>query len=170
MAELAAGLGEAPDPLHRSDSDPSDRLREAAVTLRDWAMRLSPTSPESETSRMIAADQLDQPERLADYLETVCDRLEAFWEHWNAGDATCDGVQWCAGIEALGTTRALVADLHGAYDYEWVAAVCALLKQAFEEIQNSSGEPSPAEDFATGVARAREAAAQLRALAVAQDQ
>lgn len=168
IAELAACLGEAPDQLHRSDSDPSDRLREAAVVLRSWAMRLSSTSTESETGRMIAADQLDQPQRLADYLETVCDRLDAYWDHWEAGDVACEGVQWCAGIEALGTARAFAADLGGAYDYEWAAAVCGLLKQAFEGIQNSSGEPSSAEDFATGVAQAREAAAQLRAMATAQ--
>lgn len=168
MAELAAILGEVPDELHRPDSDPQERLRHAAITLRNWAFRLSPTGPEG--SKMIAADQLDQPGPLAAHLDTVCDRLEACWERWNVGDAACDGVQWCAAIEALGVARGLISDLAGAYDQKWVAAICGLLKEAREGMQNDAGQPSAAEDFACGIALAREAAGRLRAMTAAQAQ
>lgn len=165
MTSLAAICGRAPDELHRPDSDLPDRLREDAVTLRGWAMRLSPTSVEPGASRMIAADRLDQPGPLAEHLDIVCDCLEAAWEFWSTEDATVDGAQWCAGIKALSTVRAFVADLEGDCDPKWVAAVADLLKQACEEVEKTSGQPSPPEDFAGGIAQAREAAQQLHAMA-----
>jgi hypothetical protein len=79
-------------------------------------------------------------------------------------------VQWCAAIEALSVTRGLISDLAGAYHPKWIAAICGLLKEAREEVQNDSGQPSSAEDFACGIAQAREAAQQLRAIAAAQAQ
>lgn len=170
MTYLAAISGQAPDELLRADSGPPDWLHEAAVTLRGWAMRLSPTGGEPEVGRMISADRLDQPGPLAEHLEIVCDRLEASWELWNAEDANVDGAQWRAGIEALSIVRAFVADLAGAYDPQWVAAVAVLLKQACEGVENDSGQPSPPEDFTDGIAQAREAAQQLHAMAAAQAQ
>jgi hypothetical protein len=163
MADRASILGEAPDELHRPDSDPQNRLRDAAITLRRWALRLVPASPEG--SKMIAADQLDQPEPLATHIDVVCDRLEACWERWDVGNAVPYGVQWCAATDALASAQGLIGDLADAYDPQWVAAICNLLKQARESVQDDSGQPSAAEDFASGIAHAREAAEQLRTMA-----
>lgn len=40
LSDLAAILGEAPDPLHDPDTEPRHRLQEAADTLHGWVARM----------------------------------------------------------------------------------------------------------------------------------
>lgn len=109
MGDLAAILGEAPDPLHQPETEPRHRLTEAAAALQGWAQRLR-LEAGADVRQLNEGTVAVEREALVEAVRLV-DRVDGYVQTSEGEPSLPD--DFAEALAALGDLRAL---LHGVMD------------------------------------------------------